>query len=98
MPPQTEAARRADAIRCPRDYPPPGVYNGVRTRDRDVARNLLFGPLLGCARVQSRELVDSGESFVAALDDPHSPHPCRYYPGGHPLEKQDRYQWYIAVR
>lgn len=80
--------RRPDAIRCPRDYP-------RNTRlDRDVARNQLFGPLLGVKRVTSRELVDRvNESFVTP-----SAHETIFYRYGHPQQGKDRYEWFIAAR
>lgn len=89
MPPDPQPTpRRPDAVRCPRDFP-----RDPRT-DRDVARNRLFGPLLGVPRVYSVELTDrANESFVRP-----SPTHTLFHPYGHPLAKEHRYSWWIAGR
>jgi hypothetical protein len=92
-PPEAQAPRRPDAIRCPRDYPFPRA-----DPRRDVERNRVFGPLLGCKRVHNRELIDHpDESFVVA-NLPGQPLPTLLHPHGHPRAKEHRYAWFIAVR
>lgn len=93
--PEPNQPRRPDAIRCPRDYPrdPKG--------DRDVARNRIFGPVLGSKHVYNRERTDHpNESFVIAWKGAKHNHGADtlYYPKGHPNAGEYRHEWWIAER
>lgn len=89
-----------DAVLCGRDFPNEGVGIPSLTPgptsggiDRDVARNALFGPLLGTHRVMSREVPSLNASFVTRWDDPTT----LAFPTSHPRHPEYQHVWHVAV-
>lgn len=82
--------RPPDAILVDRDYPP-----GVEDIAKHQQRNAIFGPALGCARVQSGH---SGAGFTRSFIRPFGADTSlgRYHPQAHPEAGTDRYAWFVA--
>jgi hypothetical protein len=78
-----------DAVVCYQEYP-----NEAETgKDRDVARNEVFGPVLGTHRVISRRIGIGELSLVTRYDD----HSTLLFPTGHPRHPEYRHDWFVGV-
>jgi hypothetical protein len=76
---------------------PHGMILGRKTGDMLLATKLTWGPVLKSPRVNI--LSDPvGYNFAVPLHkkDEGQPVPTRFFPYGHPLEKQERYTCYVA--